>query len=218
MSETGPTGAAARACVFLDRDGTLNADVAYAHRPEQLVLLPGVAESLAALRTAGLLLIVVTNQSGVARGFYDEAAIARFHRHLDRTLGPQAAPDAYYYCPYHPDGSVPQYRQDSPLRKPNVGMFERACADFPVDVGRSFMIGDTQTDMAFAERAGLRGVLLAAAPDPRDSAASPCAPTRYLTRPGFAAAAQAVLDLHVSGRDAWHWQTAQITAGERPQT
>lgn len=200
MDAMNATSSKGRACVFLDRDGTLNVDVGYAHRPDQLVLVADVASSLAALRRAGLLLIVVTNQSGVARGFYSEAELVRFHECLDQELGPEAAPDAYYYCPYHPDALVPAYRQDSPLRKPDIGMFERARADFPIDVQRSFMIGDTSGDMEFARRAGLRAILVAPKTGEVESSG---APHCYLRRPDFAAAARTVLDLHVCGRDAW---------------
>jgi D-glycero-D-manno-heptose 1,7-bisphosphate phosphatase len=192
MTQTGPTG---RACVFLDRDGTLNEDVGYAHRPDQLVLLPGVVQGLTALRRAGLLLVVVTNQSGVARGYYTEDAVVRFHRHLDQTLGADAAPDAYYYCPYHPEGTVPAYRLDSPLRKPGIGMFERARAELFIDPQRSFMVGDTAGDMQFAARAGLRAILLSSEPSEAASA--------YLVRSSFAEATEAILALLVGGADAW---------------
>lgn len=186
-----------RACVFLDRDGTLIADHGYVHLPDQLELLPHVSEGLAALRHAGFLLIVVTNQSGVARGYYDEAQIERFHRHLDRQLGEAAAPDAYFYCPFHPDALHAEYRVASPLRKPDIGMFELARRAFPIAVDRSFMIGDKDIDMTFAERAGLRGILLADPAPPREHT------RRYITEPDFGSAARAIL-AHAQGtRDAW---------------
>ena len=184
-----------RPCVFLDRDGTLIEDSGYVHLPEQLQLLPHVREGLAALRGAGCLLIVVTNQSGVARGYYDEAQIGVFHRYLDPQLGAAAAPDAYYYCPYHPAAVRAQYRQDSELRKPGIGMFEAARRSHAIDVSRSFMVGDKPLDMAFAARAGLRGILLA------DRA--PAGAQDYLVVPDFGAATRAIL-ARLEGRgDAW---------------
>ena len=186
-------------CVFLDRDGTLIVDGGYVHLPEQLQLLPGVAHGLGALRRAGFLLIVVTNQSGVARGFYEEAQIARFHEHLDRQLGTAAAPDAYYYCPYHPQAVRPEYRRDSDLRKPATGMFELACRAYAIDVARSFMIGDKPLDMEFAARAGLRGILLAESA----VAHAPFAASGYIVKPDFAAAAAAILAHCAGAPDAW---------------
>ena len=174
-----------RPCVFLDRDGTLIVDFGYVYRPQQLELLPHVAQGLAALRDAGFLLIVVTNQSGVARGFYDEEHIARFHAHLDQQLGAAAAPDAYFYCPYHPQAVRDEYRRDSDLRKPGIGMFEQACRSFSIDVARSFMIGDKLIDMEFAARAGLRGILLG------DEAPADAV---YGVQPDFGAAVSAILE------------------------
>jgi D-glycero-D-manno-heptose 1,7-bisphosphate phosphatase len=151
-----------RACVFLDRDGTLIEDTGYVHLPEQVRVLPGVRDGLTALRQAGCLLIVVTNQSGVARGYYDEAAVARCHAHLDQQLGAAAAPDAYYYCPFHPQAARAEYRCDSELRKPGIGMYQRACAEHAIDRERSFMVGDKALDMEFARRARLRAILVGA--------------------------------------------------------
>ena len=158
-----------RACVFLDRDGTLIEDRGYVHLPEQVRILPGVREGLAALRRAGCLLIVVTNQSGVARGYYDEAAVERCHVHLSAQLGAAAAPDAYYYCPFHPDAVHAEYRRTSELRKPGIGMYERACAEHAIDRQRSFMIGDKALDIEFGRRARLRPILVGdAEPVPGD--------------------------------------------------
>jgi len=146
--------------VFLDRDGTLVRDDGYVHAIEDLEVLPHVAEGLALLKQAGFLLIVVTNQSGVARGLYGEEDVQRFHAELNVRLGAEAAIDAFYYCPYHPDGTVPHYRRTSPLRKPDIGMFHSACRDFPIAVERSYMIGDRESDAGFAARAGLFPILI----------------------------------------------------------
>jgi D-glycero-D-manno-heptose 1,7-bisphosphate phosphatase len=155
--------AAARAAVFLDRDGTLVRDDGYVHAIADLELLPHVVEGLSALKRAGFLLIVVTNQSGVARGLYSEADVERFHAALNERLGPAAAIDAFYYCPFHPDAVLAQYRQVSPLRKPDIGMFHAACRDFAIAVARSYMIGDRQSDAEFGTRAGLYPILIGGA-------------------------------------------------------
>ncbi|HTU61369.1 MAG TPA: HAD family hydrolase [Polyangiales bacterium] len=148
------------AAVFLDRDGTLVRDDGYVHAIEDLEILPHVAEGLTALKRAGFLLIVVTNQSGVARGLYGEADVVRFHAELNARLGPAAAIDAFYFCPFHPDAIVPEYRQTSPLRKPDIGMFHEACRDFAIAVDRSYMVGDRTSDAEFGRRAGLHSLLI----------------------------------------------------------
>jgi D-glycero-D-manno-heptose 1,7-bisphosphate phosphatase len=149
-----------RPCVFLDRDGTLVEDSGYVHRPEDLVFIPRVIDGLTRLRAAGFLLIVVTNQSGVGRGFYTDELVRAFHGHLNAQLGEHAAIDAFYYCPFHPDATREDYRRDSALRKPAIGMFEAACRDFRIAADRSYMIGDRIIDMEFGRRAGLRSILV----------------------------------------------------------
>ena len=142
-----------RAAVFLDRDGTINEDRGFVHRPEDLALFPGAIEALASLKRAGFLLIVVSNQSGVARGYYTEADVERFHAHMNAVLAAKGAGiDAFYYCPFLADAPIEAYRRDSPWRKPDVGMFEAACRDHGIDVLRSHMIGDRSSDVEFAAR------------------------------------------------------------------
>jgi D-glycero-D-manno-heptose 1,7-bisphosphate phosphatase len=149
-----------RPAVFLDRDGTLVRDDGYVHAIADLEILPHVVDGLTALKRAGFLLIVVSNQSGVARGLYGEADVLRFHAELNVRLGAAAAIDAFYFCPYHPQAILPQYRKTSPLRKPDVGMFQEACRDFAIAVDRSYMIGDRASDAEFGRRAGLCPILL----------------------------------------------------------
>lgn len=167
---------AARPCIFLDRDGTLVEDKGYVHRVEDLVVLPHVQAGLARLKTAGFLLIVVTNQSGVARGLYPESAVHAFHAALNQQLGAAAAIDAFYYCPYHVDGVVAEFARESPLRKPDIGMFEAARGDHEIDVELSYMIGDRELDVEFARRAGLRPVLLEGGATPRRAGLSDVKP------------------------------------------
>ena len=152
--------AAARPCVFLDRDGTLIEDPGYVHRSEDLVLLPGVAAGPGRLKRAGYLLIVVTNQSGVAHGLYPESAVHAMHARLNQELGREAAIDAFYYAPYHPEAALPEYRRSSELRKPAIGMFQRARDEHAIELGRSYMVGDRESDLEFGRRAGLRPILV----------------------------------------------------------
>ncbi len=156
---TGPK----RGAVFLDRDGVLNEDLGYVHRPADLRWIDGAREAVARINRAGLLAIVVTNQSGVARGFYSEEDVRAFHAHLAAELAAAGARvDAFYYCPYHEDGVVARYAvADHPDRKPNPGMLLRAIADFGVDPARSLVIGDRSSDLEAARRAGVRGALFA---------------------------------------------------------
>ena len=146
---------------ILDRDGVLNLDLGYAHRPDQLVLVDGAAKAVRRLNDAGWAVAAVTNQSGVARGLFDEAQVGRFHAAMDAALAASGARiDAWYYCPFHPDAVVPAHRHaDHPDRKPNPGMVLRALADFAMPPERAFLIGDQASDIEAARRAGVRGYL-----------------------------------------------------------
>jgi D-glycero-D-manno-heptose 1,7-bisphosphate phosphatase len=155
-----------RPAVFLDRDGTLIHDPGYLGDPEGVELLPGVAESLPALARAGFLLIVVTNQSGIARGRYTVAQYEAVAARLEEMLADQGVRlDASYYCPYHPDGSVAPFNIDHEDRKPNPGMWFRAAADLRIDLARSWSIGDGSRDIVAAKRAGTRGILVSGGRD-----------------------------------------------------
>lgn len=147
--------------VFLDRDGTMIEERGYLHRLDLITPFPYTADAIRRLRSAGYRIVVVTNQAGVARGFFDEAFVREAHRHLDRLLAPDgAAPDAYYYCPHHPEGVVEGYRVVCGCRKPRPGMIERAAADLDIDVGGSFVVGDKWLDVGLANQAGARGILV----------------------------------------------------------
>lgn len=152
------SSSALRPAVFLDRDGTLNADLGYVCRPEDVRWLPGVAAALARLRWAGYLLIVVTNQSGIARGYYDVPSMQALHDWMDADLRSQGAHiDAFYHCPHHPDidGACT-------CRKPAPGMLLRAADDWFIDLGRSWMIGDKMSDVTAGRAAGCTPILLSA--------------------------------------------------------
>lgn len=147
--------------VFLDRDGVLNVDSGYPHLPQHLVLIPGAAEAVRKLNTLGYLIVVVTNQSGVARGLYTETQMNAFNDLLVRRLAAQGARiGAVYSCPFHDEAEDPRwYHPDHPDRKPNPGMILRAVADHGIDTARSFLIGDRKSDLEAARRAGIPGFL-----------------------------------------------------------
>ena len=147
-----------RPAAFLDRDGVLNVDHGYAHRPDQLEWIAGAPEAVRLLNEAGYTVIVITNQSGVARGYYDEAAVRQFHAHMQDALRAQGAHiDAFYYCPHHPQGIVKQFAVQCRCRKPKPGMLEQAAREWPIDLGRSFLIGDKDDDMAPPRRSIFAG-------------------------------------------------------------
>ena len=154
------------AAVFLDRDGTLIEEVGYASRPEQIRILGGVARALAQLADAGYKLIVVTNQSGIARGYATEDDLERFHEELDRQLNLLgAAVDAYYACPHLPDPALAARADlavDCDCRKPKPGLLLRAAEDFRIDLAASWLVGDTWRDIAAGQAAGCRTVKLPA--------------------------------------------------------
>jgi len=144
----------ARPTVFLDRDGTLLREVPYLADVERTELLPGVAEALGMLQRKGLQLIVVSNQSGVARGLLDEGLLVAIQERIDTLLAPSGTRlDGYYHCPHHPSVGVPPERRRCRCRKPLAGLLERAAEDFSIDWERSVGVGDDVRDLqAFAAR------------------------------------------------------------------
>ena len=148
-----------RAAAFLDRDGVLNLDRGYVHRIKDLEWVEGAQKAVRRLNAAGYLVVVVTNQSGIGRGYYDEAALEAVHAHLAAEFEAAGARiDAFYACPFHPEAIEDRYRHpDHPDRKPNPGLILRAIADWDIDPALSFMIGDKPSDMEAAKRAGVPG-------------------------------------------------------------
>ena len=150
-----------RPAVFLDRDGTLIEEVNYLRRVEDLHLLPGVAEALRSLRAAGFVLVLVTNQAGIARGLLSEETLALLHAELEARLAGQGAwLDGIYYCPHHPEHGPPEYRQDCDCRKPATGLLEQARDDLDLDLAGSWAVGDKVSDLEGALGLGCRAILV----------------------------------------------------------
>lgn len=150
-----------RPAVFLDRDGTLNVDTGYVHRIEEFVWIDGARDAVVRLSTAGLVVVVVTNQAGVARGYYTEDDIHRLHDWLRADVAAAGGTiEALYYAPTHPAGTVSRYAVEHADRKPGTGLFVRAIADLHLDAAQSVMVGDKASDLIPARRLGLGTVLV----------------------------------------------------------
>lgn len=150
-----------RPTIFLDRDGTLNEEVHYLHRPEDLHFLPTVIEAVRLWKETGFRVVVVTNQAGVARGYYGEAEVKALHQYMNCLMEKEGAHiDQFYYCPHHPEHGVGQYKVQCHCRKPDIGMFEQAEKDEAVDKARSFMIGDKWIDIEAGFRYGVTTALV----------------------------------------------------------
>jgi D-glycero-D-manno-heptose 1,7-bisphosphate phosphatase len=155
--------ASLRPAAFLDRDGVINVDHGYTYRVEDLQFTPTAIDAIRLLNRQGYLVVVVTNQSGVARDLYGTADVEAFHAAMQGALAAEGARiDAFYYCAFHPDGTVPNYAREHDDRKPGAGMLLRAMRDWPIDRSGSFMIGDKPSDAAAAAAAGIPSRLIAA--------------------------------------------------------
>jgi D-glycero-D-manno-heptose 1,7-bisphosphate phosphatase len=149
-----------RPAVFFDRDGVLNEDRGYVFEASNLRWIDGAREAVKAANDAECFVFVVTNQSGVARGLYEESHVEALHRWMADDLATIGAHiDAFEYCPFHPDALIERYRQVSHRRKPAPGMIEDLLERFPVDISRSILIGDKPTDLEAARAAGIQGCL-----------------------------------------------------------
>ena len=149
-----------RPAVFFDRDGVLNEDSGYVFEASKLRWIDGAREAVKAANDAGYVVFVITNQSGVARGLYEESHIEALHKWMADDLARIGAHiDAFEYCPFHPEALIERYRQVSHRRKPAPGMINDLLGRFPVDVSRSILIGDKPTDLEAARAAGIKGYL-----------------------------------------------------------
>ena len=152
---------ALRAGLFLDRDGTINTEVDFLRTPEELRLLPGSARAIREANAAGFPVVVMTNQSGIARGLLTEDDLARVHDRLRALLADEGAHvDAIEYCPHHPTAGRPPYQVDCDCRKPGTGMLRRAATRLDIDLKASFVIGDRCADVEAGLSAGCRSVLV----------------------------------------------------------
>ncbi len=147
--------------IFIDRDGTINEDIGYLSHPNELYTYSFAAEAIRLINDAGLSVIIITNQSGVARGFLDETMLARIHERLLNELARQGAQiDGIYYCPHHPRIGNEIYRKDCQCRKPKTGMLEQAAHEHSIALAESYVIGDKASDINLATNAGAKGVLV----------------------------------------------------------
>jgi D,D-heptose 1,7-bisphosphate phosphatase len=153
--------------IFLDRDNTLIEDPGYINNPDQVKLLPGAAAALVQLRQMGYKLIVVTNQSAIARGIVTVKVLGQIHDRFNELLGREGAGvDKIYFCPYHPNGVIAKYRKVSELRKPKPGMLLKAAEEMNIDLGRSWMVGNAYHDIKAGMLAGCRTILVESSVNP----------------------------------------------------
>ncbi len=147
--------------VFFDRDGTLIRDRDYLDDPDDVEWYNGAMEAIRNLRNGGFEIVIVTNQSGVARGLFNEETVRNIHDRMRRDLTEEGiSPPYFYYCPYLEDATVEEYRKDSYFRKPSPGMLLQASEDHNLDLPASYMVGDKQSDLKAGHRAGTATILL----------------------------------------------------------
>jgi len=171
--------------IFLDRDGTINKEVNYLYKPSDFFFISGAEKAIKIFHDLGYLVIVITNQSGIARGYYSEDDVILLHSYIDKKLNEISTAsleaedetrieytekdgyyiDAYYYCPHHPNGVIPKYAVNCNCRKPNIGMINEAIYDFKkkgieIDISQSYMVGDKESDIIAGKKAGFYKTVL----------------------------------------------------------
>jgi len=147
--------------VFIDRDGTINEQMGYVNHPSRFILLPRVAEAIRLLNENGYLVFVVTNQSGVARGYFPIELVYEIHRRMEDSLLQEGAKiDGIFFCPHYPSGVINRYAITCKCRKPGTGLIEMARNRFAIDITNSWVIGDTVSDIEMAKRAGIKSILV----------------------------------------------------------
>jgi len=162
VSGAEPTGPAARRpAIFMDRDGTLSHEVGYVNHLSRFQLFPWTVEAIRLINRSGFLAVVVTNQAGVARGYFPESLIHEVHASLQASIEEGGARlDGIYFCPHHPSLGAPPYRKDCDCRKPRSGLLKRAEEDLGIDLVASYVVGDRHGDLELAWKAGARAVLV----------------------------------------------------------
>jgi len=149
------------AAVFLDRDGTICEEVGYLDSLEKLVIFPHTAEAIRTINENGMRAVVITNQSGVARGYFKEDFVRQVHRHIEKMLEEKGAViDGFYYCPHHPTEGKGEYLADCTCRKPKPGMLIRASEEMDIDLSCSYVVGDMIKDIELAGKVGAKGILV----------------------------------------------------------
>ena len=152
---------ALRKTIFLDRDGTINIDHGYVYRKEDFQFLPGVLKGLKLLEQLGFLLVIITNQSGIARGYYTEDEYHELNKWLLNELKKEGIHIASsFYCPHHPEAKVEEYRMSCECRKPGTALYKQACAQWDVDTEKSYAIGDKERDVSFCGESDVKGIIL----------------------------------------------------------
>ena len=150
-----------RQAIFFDRDGVLNEEVGYLYEVERFKWIDGARDAIKLCNERGLLTVVVTNQSGIARGFYTAREVDNLHAYMQKSLAEVGAHiDAFYYCPHHPEGKIPEFSIVCDCRKPKPGLILRACAELDINPAQSILFGDSKRDIEAAQAAGLRAGIL----------------------------------------------------------
>lgn len=142
--------------VFLDRDGVLSEEKSYVCKVEDLVIFPYTKECIRQIKEKGYYAIVITNQSGVARGLFSEEVLLEMNSYLIKETGV----DVVYYCPHHPQGKIEVYKTECNCRKPQIGMIEQACRDFSIDMEKSYIVGDRASDILLGKNAEIKTILV----------------------------------------------------------
>ena len=150
-----------RPAVFIDRDGTINEQMGYINHLSRFHLIPGVADAIRLLNKNGFLAIIITNQSGVARGYFTMELLYEVHSLMIETLRRDGANiDAVFFCPHYPGGKVPEYSHECDCRKPRTGLIDQARDAFDIDMSRSYLVGDHTTDLELAHHCNLEGIMV----------------------------------------------------------
>lgn len=147
--------------IFMDRDGTVNEEMGYINHISRFKMLPGSEEAVRLVNQSGLKAVVITNQSGVGRGYFPDGLVEKVHETLEKTLSQYGAHlDGIYYCPHHPVAAKGEYKKDCDCRKPKIGLIKKAAEELDIDLSRSYMIGDRYNDVEMAKKFKGKGILV----------------------------------------------------------